>query len=302
MSAPTEQFKIDFLAMMAQTMQNWGNIGVAGAGPAVPPPCVPAVPPMPMFQPPANIAVNPNTRNICPPRTLDETEAYTKALVSKQVSKANMSTRQEHAMEVLVKYRQDKQKASRQQAGPASKKARRVQEDEDEALPIEDEDEVVIEDEEVAEELAIEPPAAEDDERVLPDPPAEAGVVPMPTEKQKRGFEYALTKLYVTEDFPKDRDFIKLLEQIQLGNYSVRKNVLSLKQAVVAMIKANELVRPGYIAWALTIGEGIGETNWAAPESPEDEARFEAFRKKLIRGKSFDKIVPDDLKWRRLNK
>ena len=295
------------MAMIAGRLQAYAEMPRDGAGPAVPPPLpapMPAMPPMPRYQPSASLVVNPNMRDIGMPRTPDETQLYIKALTHKQVGKANMSARQEHAMEVLVEYRQDKQKkASRQLAGPASKKARRVQVDEDEEV-IEDEDEKAAEEEEAgpAEELAIEPPAAEDDERVLPDPPAEAGVVPMPTEKQKRGFKYALTKLYVTEDFPKDRDFIKLIEQMQLGNYSVRKNVLSLKQAVVAMIKANELVRPGYIAWALTIGEGIGETNWAAPESPEDEARFEAFRKKLIRGKSFDKIVPDDLKWRRLNK
>jgi len=293
------QFRMNMMAMIAERLQAYAEMPRDGAGPAVPPPLpapMPAMPPMPRYQPSANLAVNPNMRDIGMPRTPDETQLYIKALAHKQVSKANMSARQEHAMEVLVEYRQDKRKASRQQAGPASKKARRVQEDEDEALPIEDEDEalpiededeVVIEDEEVAEELAIEPPA-------------DAGAVPMPTEKQKKGFEYALKRIHVTGDFAKDSDFIKLVEQKELGNYTPRTKGLVKK--TTDKIRANELVRPGYIAWALTIGEGIGETNWAAPESPEDEARFEAFRKRLIKDDSFDKIVPDDLKWRRLNK
>jgi hypothetical protein len=300
-----DQFRMNMMAMIAGRLQAYAEMPRDGAGPAVPPPLpapMPAMPPMPRYQPSASLVVNPNMRDIGMPRTPDETQLYIKALAHKQVSKANMSARQEHAMEVLVKYRQDKQKASSQLAGPASKKARRVQEDEDEEV-IEDEDEEVIEDEEVAEELAIEPPAAEDEEddvRVLPDPPADAGAVPMPTEKQKKGFNYALTRLQVTGDFAKDSDFIKLVEQKELGNYTPRTKGLVKK--TTDKIQANELVRPGYIAWALTIGEGIGETNWAAPESPEDEARFEAFRKKLIRGKSFDTVVPDDLKWRRLNK
>ena len=291
----SEQFKIEFMAMLAERVQNWAQMPAGDAGPALPPPVpapMPVIRPFPMFQyPPAN----PNMRDICLPRTSDETEIYTKALRAKQVSKANLSTRQEHAMEVLVKYRQDKQKASLQQAGPAPKKARRVQ-DEDEAIEADE----AIEEEEPAEELVIED--EDDDVLILPDPPAAAGVVPKLTQKQTDGFTYALKRIHVTDDFEKDRDFIRLVEQKQLGNYSVRKNVPALKQAVVAKIKANELVRPGYIAWALTIGEGIGETNWAAPECAEDEASFEAFRKKLIKRKSFDTVVPDDLKWRRLNK